>query len=157
MQPSPSLRRASWSVPVLLLLSGCGGAVPDCNSADTRNSVIKIVSDNSNNPLVSYAAETSDAVAAKLNHASSDAEKSEILEKAKRGASYRMSDPVSTNSQSKQKRAASCSGLLNVTVEDATAQKKVDFEVEQKPDGKMSVWVSPFKFDAPREPPQLNN
>jgi hypothetical protein len=138
----------------LLLLSGCGGTEPDCNSADTRNSVIKMVSDDSNNPLVSYAAETSDAITAKLNHATTDTEKFEILEKAKRGASYRMSDPISTNSKSKTKRAVSCSGLLNVTVEDAAAQKKVDYEVEQKPDGKMSVWVSPFKFEAPREPPQ---
>lgn len=41
-------------VPVLLLLSGCGGADPDCNSADTRDSVIKTVSGDSNNALVDY-------------------------------------------------------------------------------------------------------
>jgi hypothetical protein len=49
---------------VLLLLSGCGGAEPECDSLDTRNSVVKIVSDDSNNALVNYAVKNSDAVAA---------------------------------------------------------------------------------------------
>jgi hypothetical protein len=143
-------------LPALLLLGRCGAAAPDCNSADTRSSVIKLVSGDISNPLVSYAAETSDTVRAKLSNASADAEKSTILETAKRGASYKLGEQMSTNSKSKIKRAVSCSGLLNVTVEDATAQKKVDFEVEQTPDGKMSVWVSPFKFEAPQEPSQPN-
>jgi hypothetical protein len=141
----------SWSLPALLLLSGCGDE-PDCNSVDARSSVIKIVSGDSNNPLVGYAVETSDTVRARLNNATTDTEKSEILEKAKRGATYKLSDQMSTNSKSKTKRAVSCSGLLSATVDDTTAQKKVDFEVEQTPYGKMSVWVSPFKFEAPREP-----
>ena len=37
-----------WSLPVLLLLSSCGSAGPECDSLDTRNSVDKIVSDDSN-------------------------------------------------------------------------------------------------------------
>jgi hypothetical protein len=41
-----------------------------------------------------------------------------------------------------------CSGLLFATVEDATAQKQVDFKVEQAPDGTLSVSVSPFQFSA---------
>jgi hypothetical protein len=45
-----------WSLPVLLLLSGCGGAEPECDSLDTRNSVVKIVSGDSNNALVNWAA-----------------------------------------------------------------------------------------------------
>jgi hypothetical protein len=154
MKPCQVRRKAFWSLPVLLLVNGCGGADPDCNSAETRNSVIKIVSDNTNNPLVSYAADTSNAVQARLNKVTTEAEKSAILEAARRSASYRISDQVSTNSKSKAKREASCSGLLSATVEDTTAQKKVDFEVEQTPDGKMSVWVSTFKFDAPQEPSQ---
>jgi hypothetical protein len=40
----------------LLLLSGCGGAEPECDSLDTRNSVVKIVSGDSNNALVNWAA-----------------------------------------------------------------------------------------------------
>jgi hypothetical protein len=51
---------------VLLLLSGCGGAEPECDAFDTRNSVVKIVSDDSNNALVNYAVKNSDAVAARL-------------------------------------------------------------------------------------------
>jgi hypothetical protein len=147
-------RRIFFSLPVLMLLSGCGGTEPDCNSVDARDSVIKTVSDDSHNPLVSYAADTSNAVRAKLNGAATDAEKSAILDQARRGASYRLSDPISTNSKSKVKRQVSCSGLLNATVDDATAQKKIDFEVEQTPDGKLSVWVSPFKFEPPQDPPQ---
>jgi hypothetical protein len=38
---------------ILLLLSGCGMTEPECASADTRASVIKIVSGNSNNALCS--------------------------------------------------------------------------------------------------------
>jgi hypothetical protein len=46
---------------VLLLLSGCGGAESECDSLDTRNSVVKIISDDSNNALVNYAVKNSDA------------------------------------------------------------------------------------------------
>jgi hypothetical protein len=46
------------------------------------------------------------------------------------------------------RRAVSCSGLLSATVEDATAQKQVDFKVEQTPDGNVSVSVSAFQFKA---------
>ncbi len=151
MKPCQVRRKAPWSLPVLLFLSGCGGADPDCNSADTRTSVIKVVSDDMNNPLVSYAVETSNVVQARLNNVTTDAEKSATLEAAKRSATYKISDQISTNSKSKVKREVSCSGLLSATVEDTTAQKKIDFEVEQMPDGKMSVWVSPFKFEAPRD------
>jgi hypothetical protein len=37
---------------VLLLLGGCGGAEPECDSSDSRKSVVKIVSDDNNNALV---------------------------------------------------------------------------------------------------------
>jgi hypothetical protein len=143
-------------LPILLLLSGCDGPEPDCNSADTRNSVIKTVSADISNPLVSYAADTSDAVKARLGNATTEAEKTGILEAARRGASYRMSDQMNTDSKNTIKRKVSCSGLLSATVEDTTAQKKVDFEVEQTSDGKMSIWVSPFKFDAPQDPSRPN-
>jgi hypothetical protein len=35
---------------------------------------------------------------------------------------------------------------LDVTVADTTAEKQVDFRVEQAADGKMSVSVDPFLF-----------
>ena len=135
-----------WSLPVLVLLSGCAGAEPQCDSLDTRDSVVKIVSGDSNNALVNYAAKNSSVVEARVNNASTEAEKLAILEKARQGGSYRLSDAISTNSKSKDKRAMTCSGLLSATVEDATAQKQVDFKVEQTPDGKVSVSVNPFQF-----------
>jgi hypothetical protein len=133
-------------LPVLLLLSGCGGAGPECDSLDTRNSVVKIISDDSNNALVNYAAKNSSAVAAMVSNANTEAEKLAIWEKARQGAAYRLDDATRTNSRNKAGRAITCSGLLYATVEDATAQKEVDFKVEQTADGKVSVSVSPFQF-----------
>ena len=132
----------------MLLLSGCSGAAPEseCDSLDARNSVVKIVSGDSNNALVNYAARNSSAVQARVNNASTEAEKSAIWEEARQGGSYRLGDAISTNSKSKNKRAVTCIGLLYATVEDATAQKQVDFKVEQTPDGKVSVSVNPFQF-----------
>jgi hypothetical protein len=135
-----------WSLPVLLLLSGCGETGPECGSLEARNSVLKIVSDDSGNALVGYAAKNSSAVEASVNRASTEAEKSAIWEKARRNAAYRLDDTIRTNSRSR--RAVTCSGLLFATIEDATAQKQVDFKVEQAPDGKVSVSVSPFQFPA---------
>jgi hypothetical protein len=132
-----------WSLPVLLLLSGCGGAEPECDSLDTRNSVVKIVSGDSNNALVNYAAKNSSVVEARVNKASTEAERLAIWETARQGASYGLG-AISTNSKSR--RAVTCSGLLSATVEDTTAQKQVDFKVEQAPDGNVYVSVSPFQF-----------
>jgi hypothetical protein len=130
----------------LLLLSGCGDVGPDCASSDARNAVVEIVSGDSNNALVNYAAKNSSVVEAMVNHANTEDEKSAIWQRARQGASYRLDDTISTNSRSKDLRAVTCSGLLYATVEDATAQKQVDFKVEQTPDGKMSVSVDSFQF-----------
>ncbi|MBV8922412.1 hypothetical protein [Bradyrhizobium sp.] len=143
----PDRRTALWSLPALLLLTGCGQAGPECDSPDTRNSVLKIVSGDSNNALVDYAARNSSAVEARVNNASREAEKSVIWEKARQSASYRLDNTIIMNSRSK--RAATCSALLYATVEDATAEKQVDFKVEQAPDGNVSVSVSPFQFSVP--------
>ena len=134
------------SLAVLLLLNGCDGAEPECDSLDTRSSVIKIVSGDSNNALVDYAAKNSGVVEARANSASTEAEKLAILQKARQGASYSLGDAIRTNSKSKDKRTVTCSGELSATVEDATAQKQVNFKVEQAPDGRVSVSVSPFQF-----------
>ena len=140
-------RTALLSLRVLLLLGGCGQAGPECDTPDTRNSVLKTVSDDSNNALVDYAAKNSSAVEARVNNAPTEAEKSAIWDKARQGASYRLDDTIGMNSRSR--RAATCSALLYATVEDATAQKQVDFKVEQAADGKLSVSVTPFQFAAP--------
>jgi hypothetical protein len=132
------------SLLVLLLLSGCGGTELDCDSADTRSSVINIVSSDSHNALVKYATKNSSVVQTKLNSASSGAEKSTILKEAAQRAAYRLSDTISTNTKSR--REATCSAELNATVEDVTAQKEVDFKVYKRPDGTVSVSVTPFQF-----------
>ena len=142
-------RRCSFIgvVPVLLLLSSCGGADPDCNSEDTRASVIKAVSGDSNNALVDYAVKNSDALKKKLSAASSEADKSAISAKARQSAVYRLDDAITTDSKSLDKRTVTCSGKMITTVEGDIAQKQVDFRVEQTPDGQHSVSVSPFQFD----------
>jgi hypothetical protein len=130
----------------LLLLSGCGGAESECDSLDTRNSVVKIVSGDNNNALVNYAAKNSSVVEARVNKASTEAQKLAIWETARQGAAYKLT--ISTNLKSKDQGTVTCSALLSATVEDATAQKQVDFKVDQTLDGKVSVSVSPFQFKA---------
>ena len=132
--------------PLLLFLSGCGEGTPECDSLDARTAVIKIISDDSNNALVNYAAKNSSVVAARVSNANTEAEKLAILEKARQDAAYRLDDTIRTNSINKAKRAVTCSGLLYANVEDATAQKELDFKVEQTADGKTSISVSPFQF-----------
>jgi hypothetical protein len=137
---------ALWSLPVVLLLSGCGEAAPECDTSDTRNSVVTIVASNKHNPLVKYAARNSTAVQTRLGGANTDAEKSGILEEADERASYALDAAISTNSTSRDNREVTCSGVLSATVDDATAQKQVDFKVQKAPDGRMSVSVTPFQF-----------
>jgi hypothetical protein len=133
-----------WCFPLLLSLSGCGETGPECGSVDARNSVVRTVADNRNNPLLNFAAKNSDSVDEKVSHANSEAEKSAILEKAKQDATYSLDDSIVVNSRTA--RAAACTGLLYVKVGDTVAQKEVEFKVEQTADGKISVSVSPFLF-----------
>jgi hypothetical protein len=133
-----------WCLPVLLLLSGCGDVGPDCATADARNSVLKSVADDRNNRLVNFAAENSDSVAELLSRATAETEKSAIMDKAKQGAVYSLDDTIVVNSRNKG--AAICTGLLYVRIGDTTAQKEIDFKVEQAADGKISVSVQPFQF-----------
>jgi hypothetical protein len=135
-----------WSLPVLLLLSGCGGPAPVCDTSETRDSVIKIVSADSNNALVTYVLKNSDSLAAMVSHANSEVEKRAIWERARQGAVYSLDDTIHMSSSSRATRTATCSGSLNVTVGDMTAQKEVDFKVEQTADGTIRVSVSPFLF-----------
>jgi hypothetical protein len=134
-----------WCFTASLLLSGCGGAGPECGSLDTRNSVVKIVSDDNNNALVNYAVKNSSSVAAMVD-TKSEAEKLGIWEKARQGAVYRLDDTILMNSRNRAAQEVTCSGLLYVTVADATAQKEVEFKVKQTADGKIIVSVNPFLF-----------
>jgi hypothetical protein len=131
---------------ILLLLSGCGGAEPECSSPDTRNSVVKTISDDHNNRLVNYAVKNSDSVAAMVTTANTEAEKVAIWEKARQGAVYRLDDTILLKSRNRATHAVTCIGLLYVTVGDTTAQKEVEFKVEEATDGKPLVSVSPFLF-----------
>ena len=130
--------------PILLLLTGCGDVGPDCATPDARNSVLKSVEADTNNRLLNFAVDNSDAVAELMSHAKADAEKVEIKDKAKQGAVYSLDDTIVVNS--KTKGAAKCTGLLYVRVGDTTVQKEIDFRVEQVADGKISVSVTPFQF-----------
>jgi hypothetical protein len=135
-----------WCLSASLLLSSCGGAGPECGSLDTRNSVVKIVSDDTNNKLVNYAAKNSNSVAAMVGDTKSEAEKLRIWEKARQGAVYRLDDTILMNSRNRAAQEVTCTGLLYVTVADATAQKEVEFKVKQTADGKTIVSVNPFLF-----------
>jgi hypothetical protein len=148
--PVKLLRKEQWLVlccfSASLLLSGCGDAGPECGSLDARNSVIKTVSDDNNNKLVNYAVQYSSAVAAMVGDTKSETEKLGIWEKAKQGAVYRLDDTILMNSRNRAAQEITCTGLLSVTVADATAEKEVDFRVKQTADGKIIVSVNPFLF-----------
>jgi hypothetical protein len=133
-----------WCLPALLALSGCGEAGPECGSSDARNSVVKIIADNTNNSLLNYAIQNSSSVAEMLSNANADAEKSAIREKAKQGAIYTLDNTIVVNST--KARVADCTGILSVKVGDMSAEKEVEFTVEQTADGKISVSVMPFLF-----------
>ena len=137
-----------WCFSASLLLNSCGGAGPECGSldTDTRNSVVRIVSDDSNNKLVSYAVKNSSSVAAMVAGTKSEAEKLEIWEKARQGAVYRLDDTILMNPSNRTGHEVTCIGLLYVTVADVTAQKEVEFKMKQTADGKIIVSVNPFLF-----------
>jgi hypothetical protein len=119
-----------WCFSASLLLSSCGGTGPECGSLDNRNSLVKIVSDDTNNKLVNYAVENSSSVAAMVGGAKSEAEKLAIWKKARQGAVYRLDDTILMNSRNRAAQEITCIGPLYVTVADATAEKEVEFYSE---------------------------
>jgi hypothetical protein len=136
----PHFRKQSivfWSFPFLLFLSGCG-ARPECDSFETRNAVLQIVSDDHNNALGKYAAQNS--TTAKSSDASSEAEKS------KQRPLYFLGQKIIMTSTSGDKRTLKCSGSISVIVGDTKASKEVNFTVQQSSEGKISVSVAPFQF-----------
>ncbi len=146
MKSSSNGSLAVWCFPVVLLLTGCGELESECDSLDARTLVVKIISDDSHNRLVNYAVDNSSSVAAMVGNTRTEAEKAAILEEARKGAVYSLDDSILTNSRNKTTGTTSCSGLLSVNVGDTTAQKQVDFEIEQTTDGTISVSVNPFLF-----------
>jgi hypothetical protein len=124
-----------WSFPVLIFLSGCGPKV-ECDSSETRNAVLKIVSDNHDNALATYAAKNSNVA--------KEVEKSANLESAK--PLYHLGEKMVTISTSDDKRTLTCSGAISVIVGDTKASKEVSFTAQKSSDGKISVSVAPFQF-----------
>jgi hypothetical protein len=124
-----------WSFPFLIFLSGCG-AKPECDSFETRNAVLQIVSDDHNNALATYAAKNSTVVKEKSTNPTSEAEK----------PLYLLGEKIVTTSTSADKRTLKCSGSMSVTVGDTKASKEVNFTVQQSSDGKITVSVAPFQF-----------
>jgi hypothetical protein len=57
-----------------------------------------------------------------------------------------LDDTILVKSRNRATHAVACIGLLYVTVGDTTAQKEVEFKVEEGADGKRLVSVSPFLF-----------
>ena len=131
---------------VLLSLGGCGKAELECDSLESRNSVVRIIADDNNNAVVNYAANNSSAVAGMVGNANVQADKLTILETAKRGAVYKLDDTIHMKSRDRAAHAVTCSGVLDVTVADTTAQKQVEFRVVETTDGRMLVSVDPFVF-----------
>jgi hypothetical protein len=127
-----------WSFPFLIFLSGCD-AKPECDSFETRNAVLKTISDDHNNGLIEYAAKNSNAT--KSSDASSEAERSKQQQPL-----YLLGEKIVTTSTSENKRTLKCSGYMSVTVGDTKASKEVNFTVQQSSDGKTTVSVAPFQF-----------
>jgi hypothetical protein len=53
--PHPSSRSPLLTLPILILLSGCGDAEPECDTIETRQAVLQAISDDHNNQLVAFA------------------------------------------------------------------------------------------------------
>jgi hypothetical protein len=123
----------------LILLGGCS-AKPECDSFETRDAVLKSVSDDHNNALGKYAASNSTTPNLTTSGGNSEAEK------LKHGPLYLLGEKIVTTSASDDKRTLKCSGAISVTVGDTKATKEIDFTVQQSSNGKLSVSVTPFQF-----------
>jgi hypothetical protein len=118
---------------VLILFGSCSPKV-ECDSPETRVSVLATMSNDHTNPLGNYAAKNSNVA--------TEVEKSPISETAK--PFYRLGEKMVTTGKSKD--TLMCSGAISVTVGDTKASKEVNFTVQRSSDGKLSVSVAPFQF-----------
>lgn len=114
--------------PLLLLLTACGGAEPECDTIETRQAVLQAVSDDHNNPLVAFAERDSSMKAA--------------LKDSK--PLYQLTQKIVTTK--KDGKTLQCSGGISVSVGDTKATKEIEFSVQRTSDGNISVAVVPFQF-----------
>jgi len=133
----PRRQMVFCSLPLLMVLGGCDSG-PECDSSETRNAVLRTVSDDHKNALAEYAARNS--TAAKPGDTSPAAEKS------RRQPLYALGEKIVTTSTSGNKRTLQCRGSMSVTVGDTKASKEVNFTVQQSSNGKVAVSVAPFRF-----------
>lgn len=121
-------RSALLAVPVLILLTGCGGPEPECDTIETRQAVLQSVSDDHNNPLVAFAERDSSMKAA--------------LKDSK--PLYQLTQKIVTTK--KDGKTLQCSGGVSVSIGDTKATKEIEFSVQRTSDGNISVAVVPFQF-----------
>ena len=125
-----------WCLSVLAFLTGCSSPKVECDSSETREAVLKIVSDDHKNALANFAASNSNVV--------KEVEKSPNTEGAR--PLYLLGEKIVTTSTSEDKRTVTCSGAISAIVGDTKASKEVNFTAQRSSDGKISVSVVPFQF-----------
>jgi hypothetical protein len=132
----PHLNRSLiyWCFPLLIVSGNCH-AQPECDSLDTRNAVLRFILSDRDNQLKNYAAGQST-----VPPSSSNPEITRPL--------YQLGQRIVTTSSSRDKLTLQCSGAISAAVGDTKATKEVTFTVQQSSDGKLSVSVDPFQFDA---------
>jgi hypothetical protein len=84
-----------------------------CGSLETRNTIVQIIANDNNNPLVNYAVKNSNAVSAMVGDTNVEAEKLKILENAKRGAVYALDDTIVAKSKDRATHSVTCIGFLD--------------------------------------------
>jgi hypothetical protein len=115
----------------LTFLGGCS-AKPECDSFETRDAVLKSVSNDHDNALGKFAAKTA-------SNSASPGASSETEKVKQQRPLYLLGEKIVATSTSTDKKTLKCSGAISVTVGDTKATKEIDFQV--------SVSVTPFKFD----------
>ena len=123
---------------LVIFLVGCE-VKPECDTAETRNAVLKTVTDDHRNALAEYAANRSDVTK------SSDANLK--AEQSKQQPLYVLGEKIVTTSTSGDKRTLKCGGSISATVGETKASKEINFTV-QRSEGKITVSVDPFQFQA---------
>jgi hypothetical protein len=135
---------------LVLSLSGCGEADQvaehQCRSLDARHSVLKILSDDEYNALVTFTLKNSSSLDAAMNAENSESEKLAILDRARKSAVYSLGGTILLKSKDKATREVTCIGVLSVMVLDTSAEKEIEFRVKQTADKTPIVSVSPFRF-----------
>lgn len=134
---------ALWGFAFLVLLGGCS-AKPECDSFETRNAVLQIVSNDHTNALATFAAKN--ATTNNDGAASAGSKISTPSNSKDEKPLYLLGERIVTTSTSQDKLTLKCSGSISATVGDTKASKEIEFTVQKTPSGELSVSVVPFQF-----------